>query len=355
MASERKAIFENKYTKELVGSALPYEEENTPVKDGDTLSIRFNGSIHTRLLNIDTAEKGLYLPDAVKELLTPEEQEQWNSLYRPINHYRWVEYLTDPFSSRYSDSTIYRDKLGVELVGYLQNKLGDDCAINHYDFSKKASDVLTKKIKVDREEVESTGKQFGFRLGFSHELFDRYGRTLCYMSKASVRDGYLQNLDQDPLQTYNEMMLATGNASPYFIFPSTDGFQKSYNHTFSLLKSIPDVTTDREAFYNFMQADTSLQKARNLVRDSRSISNSIWDPNRPLKLMAFELRYLQRRGLPDRYVMDLSSKEPKIYPPRQYHVIPLEEDRFYIPYDYLLLFSCRGYEIVGENVDCKDR
>lgn len=82
------------------------------------------------------------------------------------------------------------------------------------------------------------------------------------------------------------------------------------------------------------------------------LPNTVWDNNKPLKLLPFELRFLQRRQAPDRYVISLSSEEePKIYPPKKYYQIPLEEDRFFIPYDYIPLFERRGYTVVSEDVE----
>jgi hypothetical protein len=355
MVEERKGIYQDNETKLLKGSAVLYYQENIdPIKDGDTVGITFNGSIHSRFLNVDTAEKGLFLPDPVIKLLTNDELKQWKTPYRPINHARWVEYLEDPFNSTYTDSTKYMEALGPDLVNYIKGRTGNDCARNHHEFASKASKTLSEKIKQDKKLIEIEGKKFGLRLEFSHEIFERYGRVLCHMSKAKLIDGKMANEQESDL-AYNEMLLATGNASPYFIFPNTDGFRNAFSEKFSLLKSIPDVNDNQVAFYQFMQDDTRLQKAIGLVREARKLPNSIWDPAKPLKLQPFELRYLQRRGPPDRYVMNLSSKEPKIYPSRKYYEIPLEEDRFYIPYDYVLLFKCRGYNVIEEDIDCSKK
>jgi hypothetical protein len=49
--------------------------------------------------------------------------------------------------------------------------------------------------------------------------------------------------------------------------------------------------------------------------------------------------------------MNLSSREPKIYPPKKYHGIPIGEDRFSIPADYIPLFAERGYTVIDEDSD----
>jgi hypothetical protein len=56
-------------------------------------------------------------------------------------------------------------------------------------------------------------------MAFAHEVTDRYGRFLCYMdtdNKPSKRDGRL---------TYNERMLKSNLAIPYFIWPNINPFR----------------------------------------------------------------------------------------------------------------------------------
>jgi hypothetical protein len=169
---------------------------------------------------------------------------------------------------------------------------------------------------------------------------------LCYISKGEWLGG-----EQENNLTYNEMMLEQGAAVPHFIFPNTDGFRNAFEENYSLLESIPNVTNNKEAFYQFMQNDKCLQKAIGLVKEARKLSNSVWNKDKPLKLLPFELRFLQRRDAPDRYVMNLSSRAPKIYPPKRYYEIPIEEDRFFIPSDYIPLFTERGYTVIDEDSD----
>jgi hypothetical protein len=92
-----------------VGYAKLYKQEGIdPIIDGDIVSIDLDGSIHTWFLNIDTPEKGLYLPDPVFNLLSDQERE--DGRYRFLNDRHWVEYLEDPFNSIYSDSIKCREE-----------------------------------------------------------------------------------------------------------------------------------------------------------------------------------------------------------------------------------------------------
>ena len=86
-----------------------------------------------------------------------------------------------------------------------------------------------------------------------------------------------------------------------------------------------------------------LRDARNFVKKAREMEIGIFDKDNPLLLSPSELRYLARRALPDRYVLDMSKARPKLIPPR-YHEIGNIEDRLFIPEEYVPLFKERGYE-----------
>lgn len=61
------------------------------------------------------------------------------------------------------------------------------------------------------------------------------------------------------------------------------------------------------------------------------------------------MRYLFRRQAPDRYVLDMSSKEhPILLKPTEYFTAAYE-DRLFVDEIYLHLFKQKGYLVQGEN------
>lgn len=64
----------------------------------------------------------------------------------------------------------------------------------------------------------------------------------------------------------------------------------------------------------------------------------------PLRLQAFELRFLARRQPPDRWLVDLSSDADVLLPPQAYPEISLPEDRLFIPAECVPLWGERGWK-----------
>ncbi len=270
--------------------------------------------------------------------LTDEEKRQDN--IGSLDSKYWKDYLTDPFSSRNEDSERFTSDLTNGLFDYIKSKIGKDTAENQYRLAINASNTLSQLINEDKDKTEEQFRTFKLFLEFSYEIFDRFGRLLCY---AFPKDMSLRENGNN--LSYNEIMLHLGIGTPYFIFPNTHGFRDEYEKINSLLDIIPDVRTNKQAFYDFMQNDFKLQQSIAAVRGAKKLSNSVWKGENALRLLPFELRYIQRRQAPDRYVMDLSEKNPIIYSPTEYHSIRNEGDRFFIPYDYLPLFERKGYDI----------
>lgn len=285
------------------------------IYDGDTINIEADGNIGIRFLGIDTPEKGCRYPG--------------KETFINIDPH-FVDYLKDPFSSQYSDSTEFKNALSPGLLDYLQGKLGADCAENHFAHAKDAKDELEAMISRD---VESTGTadDFRFFMAFSYEIMDRYGRLLCWLHQDLPRD---QRGDRI---SYNEEMLKTGKAAPYFIFPNINPFRRK-----PLLESIPDPSN----FKRYVEEeDPSLPQARQNVKDARAQHLGIFDEDDPLMLMPFELRYLARREAPKRYVIDLNADDPVLLKPTNYYQIPNSEDRLFINPEHVPLFREREYII----------
>ena len=89
----------------------------------------------------------------------------------------------------------------------------------------------------------------------------------------------------------------------------------------------------------------SLDAARESVRQARQQSVGIFDPENPLRIYPFELRFLSRRTPPERWVIDLSAGDDLLRNPQAYHLIPNVEDRLFVPEEYVGLFVSKGWQI----------
>jgi len=62
--------------------------------------------------------------------------------------------------------------------------------------------------------------KFVFFLRYAKDVIDRYGRLLAYLTVN------VENPADIPALSYNEFMLESGLAAPYFIWPNLDPFKK---------------------------------------------------------------------------------------------------------------------------------
>ncbi len=316
-----KAIFKS-YNLVRGFAKLPAESSvKQSVHDGDTVSVTADGDFSIRFLGIDTPEVSLSYPN----LKDDPNAGKWLSISK------FDQYLSNPFDVKYSDSKEYKIKLGKGLVEHLEPQCSDNTAKNHALYSEKAQRVLEKLIQDDLNERKGQGKEFRFFLAFSFEIMDRYGRFLCFLD----RDSNEQERLERPL-TYNERMIQQGFAMPYLIWPNIDPFIGKE----SVVKAVPDINN----FQAEIEKSKRLQKAREAIRKSRESGTGLFDFNDPLMLFPFELRYLVRRSVPDRFVIDLSQKRPKILEPTKYYEIKNIEDRLFIPEEYVPLFIMKGFE-----------
>jgi len=90
------------------------------VHDGDTITAAAAGNLSTRFLGIDTPEISFQFPN-----IGDPRDGTWTSTKN------FNGYLTDPFSSSYSDSESYKTTLGNQLESYLQSKFSAQTADNH--------------------------------------------------------------------------------------------------------------------------------------------------------------------------------------------------------------------------------
>ena len=292
------------------------------IHDGDTVSVVADGSFSIRFLGVDTPEVSLAYPN----LDNDPDGGKWIS----ISNEKFQIYLTKPFDSQYPDSQTYKDNLGSDLVDYLEPKLNANTAKNHHDLAMKAQRELESIVGADVQERENQNIKFRFFMAFAFEILDRYGRFLCYLDRDNNAQERLGRI------SYNEKMLQTGFAAPYFIWPNLNPFIKSG----SIVEAVPDINN----FQVTINKSKRLRDARDFVKKARELEIGIFEKDNPLLLLPSELRYLARRGLPDRYVLDMSKARPKLIPPIRYHEIENIEDRLFIPEEYVPLFKERGYE-----------
>jgi hypothetical protein len=222
--------------------------------------------------------------------------------------------------------------LGPGLLNHLIPKLTAHTAANHHDHAMAAQCALEDLVDYDVKAKTDQGEEFRFFMAFAYEIIDRYGRFLCYVDMDE------KNEEERKLRiSYNERMLQSGMAAPYFIWPNINPFRR-----LSLKGAIPPPGD----FKQMVEGDRRLSDARRFVSESRKAGAGIFDKAEPLLLLPFELRYLARRSGPDRYVIDLSKNKPKILKPADYYLVSNVEDRLFIDEQFVCLFESKGYDIV---------
>jgi hypothetical protein len=160
-------------------------------------------------------------------------------------------------------------------------------------------------------------------------VIDRYGRFLAFISQDRPK------ADRRP--PYNDRMLAVGAGLPYFIWPNLDPWR-----TGPLVNRVPDPADPLGA------NPGKLGPARHAVAQARTDGLGVFSVDDPLRLAAFELRYLSRtsggvRREPDRWVLDLSANTGRLLKPERYFEIPNSEDRLFVPAEFVPLFVSKGW------------
>lgn len=306
-----------------VGHALLARSAGVPqpvdklVHDGDTINIAADGNFGVRLLGVDAPEVSFELP---RSSIVPDLPKG----FVKISHPAWTDFLADPFAPGFEPLP-----LRAALHDHLLGRLDATTARNHAELGGPPTQALKDMISSDIAEQGLTGETFKLRLAFAHEILDRYGRLLCYVN----RD---QKLKPRPAP-YNERLLAGGHVMPYFIWPNVDPFVRQENR---VAQAVPAPGSARTV------AETgALGRARESVRQARQAGLGLWNPADPLKLHAFELRYLAGRRAPDRYVLDLSDSSSELLHPQSYHRIPDPEDRLFVNSEHAPLWAERGWSV----------
>lgn len=303
------------------------------IHDGDTINVLSNRTFGIRFLGVDTAEVSIDYPSVIKPANLPEWYE-----WPDVSFYE--EYLTDPF--QYPGSEPFKQSLGPRLLEYLKEKFNSKAALNHQTYGDIALKKLQDIVKQDILNYYSFNSEFDFSffMVFAFEVMDRYGRFLCFVDRTKTTEER-----QNDKLTYNEKLLQQGFSIPYFIWPNINPFRKDAVH----INTLKDAIYPADQFYDKINADTRLSEVRKSVKDAQTNHLGIFSKENPLLIQPFELRYLFRRQAPDRYVLDMSSKEhPVLLRPTKYFTVAYE-DRLFVDEIYLHLFKQRGYLIQGEN------
>lgn len=289
---------------------------NAAIPDGDTIGVHLLGSGSIRFLGIDSPEKSFERPTPGPTRLDSQE---------------WEEYLTDPFLPQFGPFG-----LEPELITHLQTRIGPGAGVNHRFHGENAEQALTNLIQADINALGQNLDTFRFFVAFSFEVFDAFGRFLAFINRNQPN----ANVPSPRPLSYNERILESGSALPYFIWPNVDPFRSS-----SLLDAvIPPNTANTVA-----EATPALKRARDFVKQARAnpSATSVFNPANPLRFEAFEIRYLGRREQPNRAVIDLSQNDNIILKPQSYFRIPNPEDRLFIPAPFVPLFVTRGWRLEG--------
>ncbi len=282
------------------------------VYDGDTVTVRADGNFGLRLLGVDAPEMSVPLPGAGFTRLSDE---------------AWETFFRDPFSEEYP---AFDPPLDDGLMEHLRSRIGAGTAENHYRHAQAAEDAFEAEIIQDQATLGKDDEDFRFFLTFSYEVMDGYGRFLCYLNREQ-RD---KNRPEPRPKSYNERLLASGAVSPYFIWPNVDPFRAEYSVAAAVIESGEAAgVADKGA----------LGTARKSVREARERGAGIFEAEDPLRLLAFELRFLAGRRPPSRWVIDLSREDDTLIPPQKYYTVPNPEDRLFVSEEYVPLFVEAGW------------
>ena len=287
---------------------------NASIPDGDTIGVHVQGSGSVRFLGIDTPEKSFELPGQGT---------------RSLDSQQWETYLTDPFLPQFGPFN-----LDVSLLSHLRTRIGAGAGVNHRFHGDNAEQALIALVQSDITALGQNPNTFGYFLAFSFEVFDSFGRFLAFINRNQPN---ATNPGPRPL-SYNERMLENGAALPYFIWPNIDPF-----HATPLLDAVLAPGTANDV----ANTTPALSRARNFARQARANGIGVFNPANPLRFEAFEVRFLGRRELPNRAVIDLSRNDNIILRPQSYYRIPNPEDRLFIPPAFVPLFVARGWCLEG--------
>jgi endonuclease YncB( thermonuclease family) len=287
------------------------------VHDGDTVNVRLSENLGVRFLGMDSPEVSFEFPGTggFLKLSNP----KWDTFFRSGD---W--------------------RAGVQahpgLLNHLEQRIGngEGVAANHARLADAAQKSLENSMIDDLQGSGKTKEEFRFFMAFAHEFLDVYGRLLCYLH---CDKGNYADPEQAPETSYNERQLASGAASPYFIWPNVQPFLR--------VRPFSEENVRPAAFWALIAKGSKLRKAREAVAAARTAGLGVYNPADPLRVRPFELRFLARKKAPDRFVIDLTQPgSNKLLAPDLYYTVPNDEDRLHIPGEYLPIFQMYGWELL---------
>lgn len=289
------------------------------VHDGDTVIVEAAGNLSVRFLGVDTPEVSFTLPGSTQ--------------FRTIANPAWDEFLRAPFAGAAGE---FLAKLGEPLHQHLANATGEGCAANHAHHADQAHRDLERLVIDDMTLLQQDRDTFQFFMAFANEVMDGYGRLLCFLNRRQEHP----TLPAPRPLSYNERMLQSGMAAPYFIWPNVSPFLRQS----SLINAVPtpgDITA-------IADGANGLGPARQWVRTAREQGLGIFDRDHPLRLQPFELRLLARQEPPVRWLIDLADRATTtLLHPTSYLRVANLEDRLFIPAEYVPLFVEAGWQREG--------
>ena len=241
----------------------------------------------------------------------------------------WEKFLTNPFANGFPATL-----LEPPLAAHLQTRFRSGAAANHHRHAVAAGEALKQLIQLDEAALGQTATQFRYFVSFSYETFDRYGRFLAFLN----RNQSDPNIPSPRPISYNERQLEAGQALPYFIWPNVSPFRQ--------FATVPEAVP-APGTANVVANSGGLKRAREAVKTARTNGLGVFDTADPLEFEAFEIRYLGRREAPARAVIDLSKNDKTILRPQSYFTIPHQEDRLFVPSEFVPLFAAKGWQLEG--------
>lgn len=287
------------------------------VHDGDTVGLNTALNFSSRFLGVDAPEISFTI--------------RTKDTFVSVGHDKWKVFWT---SGEWQNLPI-----PAPLLAHLSARIGNGEAVaaNHHKHAKHAEASLTELIKAD---VVASGKshdEFQFFLSFGYEFLDQYGRMLCYLN---AERSIFPSPSMAHKLSYNERLLATGAALPYFIFPNLQPFMAGRPFDADAIKPA--------GFWSAVLGAAKLQAARAAVASARSAQVGVFEAADPLIVLPYELRFIARLNSsgPDRFVIDLGQPGSNtLLPPQRYFEIDHVEDRLFVAREFVPLFMLNGWQI----------
>ncbi len=292
------------------------------VHDGDTLNLRLPDNIGLRFLGIDSPEVSFPLPGSPAFV----------SLRNP----RWAEFFA---SGKWRKNL----SLPAHLLEHLRDRIQDraEVAHNHARHAERAEQSLEAAMQADFQKSYRSPEDYRLFMAFAYEFLDATGRLLSYLHSDARNFTDPEEGKKIADVSYNECQLIAGTALPYFIWPNIQPFLR--------INPFAQENLRPEQFWKNVQGSTKLKKARRSVQAARKAGLGVFDPDDPLLLEPFELRFISRRRLPARLFIDLSKPGTNCLLPMEfYYRIPCAEDRLFVPADFRVLFEHAGWVVEGQ-------